>query len=258
MAIAAPVIKAEMAVWTRLGGGNSGIAGNALHTSGFHRAANEVPATDYSRRHDPNGSDGPYTNWNYACAGDFAHRGNAKLRAMHANVLARLQRGELPMICEFIGRPWPDRPVYYWARWNGVTTLQRYTGSGHDVWSHISWYRSRADQKADLWIPTTGGDDMPFGVGEAAMLKDIHWAMFKSDAAGRPADSVTGRIAATAKLASEIKALIARDLVNEQEIVDKVLAGITAPDRTPEQIAAALKPVLGDRAAAVGALLVQV
>lgn len=151
MAIAAPVIEGEMDDWIMLGGINLGIVGDDGHTSGFHRAANEVSAEDYSRRRDPNGADGPYVNWNYACAGDFAHNNNESLRARHRDVLARLMRGELPMICEFIGKPWADRPVYYWARWNGVKTLKVYTGNGHDRWSHISWYRSKADQHASLW-----------------------------------------------------------------------------------------------------------
>jgi hypothetical protein len=151
MGIAAPVIVKEMQDWTALGGGNSGIVGDAAHSYGFHVAANELPSTDYSRTNDPNGSDGPYVNWSYSCAGDFDHKNNESLRSMHRNVLARLMRGELPMICEFIGKPWTDQPVYYWARWNGVTSLQRYTGAGHDHWSHISWYRSRVDQRAYLW-----------------------------------------------------------------------------------------------------------
>lgn len=154
MAVAAPVIAAEMADWVRLGGGNSGIVGDPNHTYGFHLAANQVPAGDYSRWRDPRGADGPYPDWNWACAGDFSHRGDEGLRAMHRRVLARLMAGELPMICEFIGQPWADRPVYYWARWNGA--LQRYTGAGHDLWSHISWYRSMADQRAYLWTE----DDM--------------------------------------------------------------------------------------------------
>lgn len=155
MGVAAPVIQTEMNEWVALGGGNSGIVGNSAHTYGFHVAADELPVDDYSRRRDPNGSDGPYINWDYACAGDFSHKNDENLRAMHRAVLARLMRGELPMICEFIGKPWADQPVYYWARWNGVGTLQRYTGSGHDHWSHISWYRSMVDQRARLWVPQT-------------------------------------------------------------------------------------------------------
>lgn len=141
-----------MADWVALGGGNSGCCGNAAHTYGFHRAASQVPDTDYSRRRDPKGPNHP-ADWSYACAGDFGHHGNAGLRARHARLLARLMHDDpaLSMICEFIGSPWAGKPVYYWARWNGVGTLQRYTGSGHDTWSHLSWWRSRADQRPYLW-----------------------------------------------------------------------------------------------------------
>lgn len=149
----ASAINAEMKDWIKLGGGNSGCCGNAAHTYGFHRPANEIPVTDYSRRRE---SARP-VNMNWACAGDFGHSGRSTLRALHATVLTRLMRGELPMICEFIGQPWADKPVYYWARWNGVKTLQRYTGDGHDTWSHISWWRSRADQRAYLYVPAPGG-----------------------------------------------------------------------------------------------------
>lgn len=159
MAVAAPVIQAEMDDWIALGGKSSGIVGDGAHGSGFHRAADEVPASDYSRRRDPNGADGPFTNWKYACAGDFWHGGKESLRAKHRETLARLMENDpaLSMICEFIGQPWADRPVKYWARWEGYANLRNYTGSGHDGWSHISWYRSRADQRAYLWTPQGGG-----------------------------------------------------------------------------------------------------
>lgn len=179
----APVIEAEMADWIHIGGTNSGCCGNAAHTYGFHRAANQVPATDYSRRHDAQ----PPVNMNYACAGDFAHNGNPALRAVHANILARLMHGELPMICEFIGQPWANKPVYYWCRWDGITTLKKYTGSGHDRWSHISWWRSRVNQRAYLYtghgvtppapnvtparitIPAYPGHELRLGAHETAM-----------------------------------------------------------------------------------------
>ena len=145
-------ITAEMNDWVKLGGGNSGCCGNAAHTYGYHCPANRVPSSDYSRRRDPGGINA-VVNWDWACAGDFGHNGNPRLRAMHATVLSGLVAGKWPMICEFIGQPWSGKPVYYWARWEGVSNLRRYTGSGHDTWSHISWYRSRANQRAYLWTP---------------------------------------------------------------------------------------------------------
>lgn len=148
--VCAPVIDAEMRIWTSLGGGNSGCCGDQNHKSGFHLAGGNVPPTDYSRRHE---AAKPF-DMSWACAGDFSHRGNPTLRSMHAVLLARLMRGELPMICEFIGQPWPDKPVYYWAAWNGVNKLKQYTGKGHDHWSHISWWRSKANLPAGLWAPS--------------------------------------------------------------------------------------------------------
>ncbi len=168
----APVIVAEMREWVALGGGNSGCCGNAAHTYGFHCAANRVSASDYSRRRDPAGPNA-VTNWNYAAAGDFGHSGKAHLRAKHAELLARLQANDpkLSMICEFIGQPWAGKPVYYWFRGDG---LKKYTGSGHDTWSHISWYRSRLNQRAYLW---GGGGSTP----APAPAKDV------TPAAGAPA-----------------------------------------------------------------------
>ena len=153
MGVVAPVIVEEMNEWTAIGGGNSGIVGDPSHSYGFHLAAQELSPTDYSRWRDPNGSAGPYVDWSYACAGDFSHGYDPGLMEMHRLVLQRLMNGELQMICEFIGKPFADQPVLYWARWNGDQTLQRYTGTGHDSWSHISWYRSRVDQRAYLWTP---------------------------------------------------------------------------------------------------------
>jgi peptidoglycan hydrolase-like protein with peptidoglycan-binding domain len=147
--VCASAISAEMKDWVALGGGNSGCCGNAAHTYGFHCPANRVPVSDYSRRRDPGT---PYR-MNWGCAGDFHHGYDAQLMALHADVLTRLMRGEFPMIAEMITKPWKNKPVYYWARWNGLGTLQRYTGTGHDHWSHISWFRSKAHQRAYLWKP---------------------------------------------------------------------------------------------------------
>lgn len=151
--VCAPSIAAEMRDWVALGGTNSGCCGNAAHTYGFHRAGGEVPTSDYSRRHEP----GRPFDLTWACAGDFAHNGNPALRERHAQVLARLMANDpaLHMVCEFIGQPFSDKPVYYWARWNtdqsGRTILKRYTGSGHTTWSHISWWRSKANLRAFLF-----------------------------------------------------------------------------------------------------------
>lgn len=156
-AVASPIIQQEMDAWVRLGGQNWGILGayDGSHPTGFHRAGFEVPPTDYSRRHDPGV---PY-NLAWASAGDFAHVGKAPLRALHAGILARLMDGDpaLSMIVEFIGQPWPDKAIMYWARWDGIKNLRKYTGKGHDNWSHISWQRSRGNERAYLWQKAPAG-----------------------------------------------------------------------------------------------------
>lgn len=151
--VAAPTIAAEMADWIRLGGRSLGIVGDPGHTYGFHRGAAYVPATDYSRRRDPQGADGPYSSWEWACAGDYAHDGKPALRERHRQLLARLLARDpaLAMVCEFIGQPIAGQPVMYWSPWSG---LMEYTGAGHDVWSHISSWRSMANQRPHLWIPS--------------------------------------------------------------------------------------------------------
>lgn len=149
---AAPAHIGQMKVWQALGGGNSGIVGNRLHSYGFHRGASMVAATDYSRRRDPNGYDGPYSGWGYCCAGDYRHGGNKTLRARHAALLTRLLDGDedLANVCEFIGQPYEGKPVLYWFRGD---KLKKYTGQGHDLWSHISVWRSDSIDQPALWIP---------------------------------------------------------------------------------------------------------
>lgn len=149
--ICAPVISAEMNDWIECGGSSSGCVGDSRHGTGFHRGADFIPPTDYSRRRDPNGADGPFINGLWACAGDFRHGGKPELRAKHKAVLALLRRGAFPMICEMIVQPDAGKPVMYWARWEGVENIREYTGSGHDLWSHLSWTRSKANQRPHLW-----------------------------------------------------------------------------------------------------------
>lgn len=160
---AAPAHVGQMKVWTALGGGNSGIVGNAAHRAGFHRGASFIPADDYSRRRDPNGPDGPYKGWGYACAGDYRHNGDKVLRARHAALLTRLMDGDdgLENVCEFIGQPWADKPVVYWALWNGRRALKRYSGGGHTTWSHVSVWRSDSVDQPALWLPRSAPAAVP-------------------------------------------------------------------------------------------------
>lgn len=188
MATEAPPIREAMDEWIALGGRSSGILANLdTHDSGFHLSVNQLRAlgkglTDYSVRHDPNGADGPFVNNDYACAGDFWHGDDPRLLAMHKDLLARLRANDptLSMICEYIGQPWPDQPVKYWARWRGVDNLDNYTGSGHGTWTHVSWYRSRANQKAALWTPEGEEDMSILGLkykDESERVKELQWLL---------------------------------------------------------------------------------
>lgn len=173
--IASPFHTRQMKVWTGLGGGNSGIKGNKAHIRGFHRGASAVPADDYSRRRDPEGSDGPYPHWGWCCAGDYWHGGNPLLRARHVVLLTRLLDDDptLRDVCEFIGQPWADRPVLYWARWDGARKLSRYTGSGHTTWSHVSVYRSRGDSDGQLWTPSSAAAGGPAPAKATALVAPV-------------------------------------------------------------------------------------
>jgi hypothetical protein len=77
---------------------------------------------------------------------------------------------------------------------------------------------------------------------------------------GRPVDRVAAAVKAA--LAPQLAALataVGQNLLSdadERAIIDGILAGLTAPDKTDEQVAAALRVVLGgERAQTVGALL---
>lgn len=149
--ICAPGMDNQLDIWVAQGGQNWGCCGNEAHNAGFHMAGFAVSEMDYSRRHEP----GKPFNMAWACAIDAAHNKDPRLMAIHAQLLARLMADDpsVSAICEFIGKPWADRPVYYWSRWNGITTLKKYTGKGHDTWSHISIWRSRANEEPRLWVP---------------------------------------------------------------------------------------------------------
>lgn len=211
-----PAIAAEMSEWLDLGGENSGCVGNQAHDRGFHRGASFVPETDYSRRRDPNGADGPFSNWSWSCAGDFRHAGNPALRNLHRLVLAQLMAGGFPMICEMIVQPDPTGPVMYWARWEGVGRLREYTGVGHDLWSHLSWTRSRADERPYLWrqaVAITEADVKKFFSTDGA-LTNRAW---RADIATNPMVSANSTLSYTwddahfARVAAEqVKAEVAK------------------------------------------------
>lgn len=145
----APTLERELDEWVATyGGGNSGCCGNKLHDYGYHMRGDQITPLDYSRKYDPGM---PY-NMKWCCAGDFYHGGNSRLRAMHATLLGRILNGEFPTVMEFIGKPYVGQPVLYFHRYEGLR-LRKYTGVGHDLWSHIGIQRSRANETLNLWKP---------------------------------------------------------------------------------------------------------
>lgn len=76
---------------------------------------------------------------------------------------------------------------------------------------------------------------------ERQMLKDVHWALFKADAPGRPEGSIAWKVE-TIKLA--LDELKAKDLVNEQEVANLVIQGLSG--KTIEEMAEALRVILGE------------
>lgn len=235
-----PIIVAEMAEWTALGGANFGCLGayDGSHETGFHRAGFEIPPTDYSRRHDPGL---PY-DMEWACAGDFAHNGWADLRARHAAVLGGLMRGLYPMIDEFIGQPIASEPVKYWARWLGVSTLRNYTGAGHTTWSHISWRRSRANERAYLWRETDMSTELAthnaylFSRGAVMLDKDI-WVFPEGQISAPPGSVLRPNPLAAAVIDLQEKVT---------ELVERPAGAVTLSAEDRATIVAELKAELGE------------
>lgn len=283
--VCAPTINAEMADWKALGGSSLGCVGDERHGTGYHRGANYVPASDYSRRRDPNGADGPYVNWNYACAGDFRHGGNAALRNLGRIVLAELMAGRFPQVGEFIGQPWADRPVMYWSRWEGV--LREYTGSGHDLWFHVSYFRSRVNSNPHIWQNAVRIRDedtmnsaqqklMTDGFANVlAAVTDVPAAVWAhklrnpysnvDQEAGtilryvpsRNPHEITHASLARVETALGLEAAEIPPTAeqNAAAVLEALGASAATPEESAAQIRAALTPVLGDRAPEVFRLL---
>lgn len=188
--VCAPEIDRHLDEWVAMGGGNSGCCGDKSHIYGFHCRGNQVPTSDYSRRYDPGR---PY-NMDWCCAGDFAHNFNPGLMAIHAQILTRCLRGELPTLWEFIGKPFPDQPVLYFFRPNGLK-VKRYTGKGHDRWSHFGFQRSRAHEPFNLWASTVPVVYKPPAPGKLAVDGELGRNTIKAMQRrfGTPVDGVISR-----------------------------------------------------------------
>lgn len=240
----------------------SGIVGDAEHVArgGYHVSIADNPAGNYSitRKDDA----APPGTWPRDCAS-----------AVDMNLgLSDMKTCHLRLRAVFDNRAADPRAKYInaWNGWDGQGNAGRYdmvTGSvvaatdDHKWHMHLEFrrrYVNSADATAAVLSILSGESTADYQEGlnmpTAAEIADAVWAKkISSTWLG-----VTDRTAADwLKYADaarrDIATLAGKDLTDEQAIVQGVLAGLA--QQTPEQTAAALRAVLGDRAAEVGRLL---
>lgn len=154
-------VRVERLRHAELGGTYLGSCGDEHHTYGFHLPPCRLSPGDYSLRY---GRGDEHT----AAAGDFGMdwKGSREWLALFIN---QLRAGLHPGVVEVIGSL-DGRLVNYWARWQGWKTL-RYTGRGHDTWTHIGFDRTK-----------TGKDQLIFEGGSVPLsdndIKKVADAVF--------------------------------------------------------------------------------
>lgn len=151
---APPALLIERRRLQAIGGSFLGICGDANHTYGFHVAAANLPADDYSLE---GAANEPVCEW-HAAAIDIGMDWPAS-RDWLRWLIAQIQSGELTGIAEVIGA-YDGTNVRYWSDSAGWSTQgDRYTGSGHDTWTHVSIHRSTAWEDHGIlagWTATEG------------------------------------------------------------------------------------------------------
>lgn len=120
----------------RLGMANWGIVGDGNHKYGYHRG---YPADgDYSLETPANRVADPGA----ACAIDIAPGSFGPYRAWVRWMFLEYEAGRLPHVVEIIGST--DGSYVQYAAISTGRKRERYTGSGHDSWSHVSVGRAYA------------------------------------------------------------------------------------------------------------------
>jgi hypothetical protein len=150
----APALMLERARLDAIGGSFLGICGDANHTYGYHVAAANLPASDYSLE---GAANEPVCEW-HAAAIDIGMDWPAS-RDWLRWLIQQVQTGGLTGIAEVIGS-YDGSDVRYWSDSSGWSTAgEPYTGSGHDSWTHVSIHRSTAltDHKILAGWTATGG-----------------------------------------------------------------------------------------------------
>lgn len=169
-----------------IGGTFSGIVGDPNHSYGYHRAANEIPASDYSRK----GLNNPVQDASAACAIDIGMDWPAS-RSWLRWLIREIREDSIKDVSEVIGS-YDGRDVRYWSDGSGWhTNGVDYQGEGHDTWTHVGIYRrdTRTDRGILRGWTARGhndqGDDMPrlVSVGsrkDATLTKDA-WKFLHFD-----------------------------------------------------------------------------
>jgi hypothetical protein len=151
---AAPALVLERDRLMEIGASFLGICGDANHTYGYHVAAANLPASDYSLEGEANR---PVCQW-HAAAIDIGMDWPAS-REWLAWLILQIQSGGLTGIGEVIGS-YDGTDVRYWSDSSGWSTQgDPYTGTGHDTWTHVAIHRSTALQDhhiLDGWTATGG------------------------------------------------------------------------------------------------------
>jgi hypothetical protein len=150
----APALALERTRLSSIGGSFLGICGDAAHTYGYHVPAARLPSSDYSMR---GAANVPVCAW-HACAIDIGMNWPAS-RSWLRWLIGEIRADRITGIAEVIGS-YDGTNVRYWSDSSGWSTDgTRYTGSGHDSWTHVSIYRSTAlsDHRILAGWTATGG-----------------------------------------------------------------------------------------------------
>lgn len=139
----APGPLAEKPRLEKLGGKWLGCCGDPNHTYGFHLPSCACAPDDYSLRY---GVGNP----NWACAIDvgMGWEGSREWLAKLINKVRTEQDPDYRPLVEIIGSL-DGINVIYLARWNGWK-IEKYTGQGHDTWTHLGYDRTLAEKDLHL------------------------------------------------------------------------------------------------------------
>ncbi len=136
-----PALLIEKQRLADLGGSFLGICGDENHLYGYHLPAAVLPGSDYSLEGALNE---PACEW-YASAIDIGMDWPAS-REWLMWFIQQVADDNIHDIAEVIGS-YDGVDVRYWSDSTGWQTNGiEYTGSGHDTWTHVSVYRSTANE----------------------------------------------------------------------------------------------------------------